>query len=95
MVAPRSAGLMGRTDIERTPELAVLGSDLPANDERADYLRATLKPGPGGKQIATPHPLQDSSMLAPLAAADCLLIREPHAAAARVGSPCPILKLGL
>ena len=86
---------MGRTDIEWTPELAVLGGDLPENDERADYLRATLRPGPGGSQIATAHPLQDSSMLAPLAAADCLLIREPHAPAARAGSPCPILKLGL
>lgn len=94
-LVPLIRRLMGRPDIEWTPELAVLGSDLPANDERADYLRATLKPGPGGKQIATPHAVQDSSMLAPLAAADCLLIREPHAAAARVGSPCPILKLGL
>jgi hypothetical protein len=34
-------------------------------------------------------------MLAPLAAADCLLVREPHAPAARTGSPCSILKLGL
>jgi len=94
-LVPLIRRLAGRTDIERTPELAVLGSDLPENDERADYLRATLKLGPGGKEIATPHPVQDSSMLAPLAAADCLLIREPHAAAARIGSPCPILKLGL
>jgi molybdopterin molybdotransferase len=94
-LVPLIRRLMGRTDIEWTPELAVLGGDLPENDERADYLRATLKPGPGGSQIATAHPLQDSSMLAPLAAADCLLIREPHAPAARAGSPCPILKLGL
>ena len=94
-LVPLIRALMGRTDIERTPEPAVLGSDLPANDERADYLRATLEPGPGGSQVATPHPLQDSSMLAPLAAADCLLVREPHAPAARAGSPCSILKLGI
>jgi molybdopterin molybdotransferase len=94
-LVPLIRRLMGRTDIEWAPELAVLGGDLPENDERADYLRATLKPGPDGSQIATAHPLQDSSMLAPLAAADCLLIREPHAPAARAGSPCPILKLGL
>ncbi|HEY6258295.1 MAG TPA: gephyrin-like molybdotransferase Glp [Xanthobacteraceae bacterium] len=94
-LVPLIRRLMGRTDIERVPEPAVLGCDLPENDERTDYLRATLRPGPDGSQIATPHPLQDSSMLVPLAAADCLLIRAPHAPAARAGSPCAILKLGL
>jgi molybdopterin molybdotransferase len=84
---------MGRTDIERLPEPAVLGADLPENDERADYLRATLAIGPDGSQVATACPVQDSSMLAPLARADCLLIRAPHAPAARAGSPCAILKL--
>jgi molybdopterin molybdotransferase len=34
-------------------------------------------------------------MLAPLAAADCLLIRAPHAPAAKAGSPCMILRLGI
>ncbi len=85
--------LAGRTDIERVPEAAVLGGDLPENDERADYLRATLAVGPDGSQVATALPVQDSSMLAPLAAADCLLIREPHAPAARAGSACTILRL--
>jgi molybdopterin molybdotransferase len=94
-LVPLIRRLAGRTDIERTPEPATLGADLPENDERTDYLRATLHAGPDGRQIATPHPLQDSSMLAPLAAADCLLIREPHAPAARAGSPCVVLKLGL
>jgi molybdopterin molybdotransferase len=75
------------------PEPAVLGADLPENDERADYLRATLAIGPDGSQVATACPVQDSSMLAPLARADCLLIRAPHAPAARAGSPCTILKL--
>jgi molybdopterin molybdotransferase len=92
-LVPLIRRLMGRTDIERMPEAAVLGSDLPENDERADYLRATLATGPDGSQIATALPVQDSSMLAPLSAADCLLIREPHAPAARAGSPCTILKL--
>jgi hypothetical protein len=34
-------------------------------------------------------------MLVPLAEADCLLIREPHAPTAKAGSRCTILKLGL
>ena len=65
-----------------------------ANDERADYLRATLEMEPDGP-VATPVPDQDSSLMAPLARAHCLVIREPHAPAAVAGSPCVILKLGL
>jgi molybdopterin molybdotransferase len=94
-LVPLIRRLMGRTDIERTPESAVLGGDLPENDERADYLRATLATRADGSQVATALPVQDSSMLAPLAAADCLLIREPHAPAAGAGSPCSFLKLDL
>ena len=73
----------------------MLGCDLPQNDERADYLRAMLAPDPDGLLIATPFTVQDSSMLVPLARADCLLVREPHAPAATAGSGCAILKLGL
>jgi molybdopterin molybdotransferase len=77
------------------PETAFLGRDLPPNDERADYLRATLTTGEDGRLVATPLPLQDSSLLAGLARADCLVIREPLAPVATAGSLCPILKLGL
>jgi len=89
-----SRRLAGRSDVEPRIESAVLGCDLPENDERADYLRATLTPGPDGP-VATPFAQQDSSMLVPLAKAGCLLVREPHEAAARAGSRCNILKLGL
>jgi molybdopterin molybdotransferase len=94
-LVPLIRRLTGRTDIAQVPESAVLGGDLPENDERADYLRATLANGPDGRQVATALPVQDSSMLAPLSAADCLLIREAHAPPARAGSPCAVLKLGL
>ena len=57
----------------------------------ADYLRATLESGPDGP-IATPVPVQDSSLMAPLARAGGLLIREPFAPAARAGDHCRILK---
>jgi molybdopterin molybdotransferase len=85
--------LAGRTDLELPLEPAILGCDLPENDERADYLRARLAPGPSGTPVATPAPVQDSSMLTPLALADCLLVREPQAAAAAKGSRCTILRL--
>lgn len=93
-LVPLIRRLCGRDDVERVPLAARLGRDMPANDERADYLRATLSDGPDG-MVATPLPAQDSSLMAPLAHADCLLIREPHAAFAPAGSPCVILKLAL
>ena len=93
-LVPLIRRLAGRADLTPTPEPARLGHDLPANDERADYLRALLTAGPDGP-IATPLPAQDSSLMAPLAQAGCLLIREPNAPAAKAGSPCVILKLGL
>jgi molybdopterin molybdotransferase len=81
-LVPLIRRLAGRTDLGPQPESAVLGRDLPANDERMDYLRATLALH-DGNMVASPFPTQDSSMMAPLAKADCL------------GSPCTIVKLGL
>jgi molybdopterin molybdotransferase len=85
--------LAGRSDVAPAPDTARLGRDLPANDERADYLRAVLTTGPDGIAVATPAPVQDSSMLMPLARADCLLIREPFAPAAKAGDKCSIIRL--
>ena len=93
-LVPLIRRLSGRNDVEPRPERARLGGNLPANDERADYLRATLAEGPDGL-VATPLPSQDSSLMAPLAKADCLVIREAHAPAAVAGSDCVILKLAL
>ena len=92
-LVPLMRRLAGRGDIAPTLDVARLGCDLPANDERADYLRATLAPGPDGMSVATPAAVQDSSMLTRLAGADCLLVRQPHAPAARAGEPCTIIKL--
>src|SRR5262245_50013474 len=85
--------LAGRSDVAPTSETARLGRDLPENDERADYLRAVLTAGPDGIPVATPAPVQDSSMLMPLAQADCLLVREPSAPAAKAGEQCAIIRL--
>lgn len=93
-LVPLIRRLAGRADIQPTQEAARLGCDLPANDERQDYLRATLAIDADGL-IATPLPNQDSSLMTPLAKADCLLIRAPYAPPAAAGSDCVILKLGL
>jgi molybdopterin molybdotransferase len=87
--------LSGRADLMHPHFNAKLGRDLAENDERADYLRATLDKGADGELTATPVMAQDSSLMANLSKADCLLIREPHAPAAATGSLCVILKLSL
>src|SRR5262249_4466372 len=93
-LVPLIRRLAGRTDLVPEPESAVLAIDLPANDERQDYLRATLAQR-DGQIVATPFRTQDSSMVEPLAKADCLVIRAPYAPAAAAGSACSVVKLGL
>ena len=93
-LVPLIRRLSGRLDAGPRQERARLSCDLPANDARTDYLRATLVETPDGL-VATPLPSQDSSLMAPLARADCLVIRETNAPAAKAGSDCVILKLGL
>jgi molybdopterin molybdotransferase len=87
--------LCGRDDLIAPLESAVLGRDLAKNDERTDYLRAQLDGRADGRLVATPFDLQDSSLLVPLAEADCFVVREPYAAAAKSGTECNIIKLGL
>ena len=88
---PLMRRMSGRADLTIPVESAVLGCDLPANDEREDYLRASLRHGATG-EVATPFPTQDSSMMVPLARADCVIIREPYAPPASAGSRCAIVK---
>jgi molybdopterin molybdotransferase len=92
-LTPLIRTLLGRQDADLSLTRGVLGRDLKANDERADYMRATLALRADGTPVATPFPVQDSSMLVPLAAADCLVVRAPHAPAAAAGSPCVFVKL--
>ncbi|MGA3063443.1 MAG: gephyrin-like molybdotransferase Glp [Methylocystis sp.] len=74
-------------------EGALLGVDMPANKGRRDFPRARLSKDPLGRLVATPLPLQDSSLLSELAGAQALLIREVDAPPAKAGEPCRILRL--
>ena len=85
--------LLGRTSETGSPAVARLGAALKANDQRQDYLRATLTRGTDGSLIASPFPKQDSAMLSLIARADALIIRPPHAPAAEVGDTTDILPL--
>ena len=85
--------LLGIADPERDrSEPAILASDLPANDERQDYLRATVETASGERRVQ-PFAKQDSSMLANLSRAEALVIRPAFAEAARAGDPCRIIRL--
>jgi molybdopterin molybdotransferase len=70
---------------------ARLGVALKQNDRRQDYLRSRLVRAADGTLEAVPFEVQDSSMMRPLAAADCLVVRAPNAPALPAGSPVPII----
>lgn len=72
---------------------ARLGAPMRANDQRQDYVRATLAEDSEGRRIATPFARQDSSMLSTFASAGCLIMRPPHAPEAKAGDPCRIVIL--
>ena len=94
-VGPALDALLGRpADAPRTTA-AVLGRDLPANDQRADYLRSALDRRADGVLVATPLAQQDSGMIAALAGAGCLVLRAPGAAAAMAGESVAIIPFGL
>jgi molybdopterin molybdotransferase len=70
---------------------ARLGVAVRQNDRRQDYLRARLVRAADGAVEAVPFEVQDSSMMRPLAASDCLVIRPPHAPALPAGGEVPII----
>ncbi|MDO8605194.1 MAG: molybdopterin molybdotransferase MoeA [Phaeospirillum sp.] len=72
---------------------ARLGRDLPANDLRQDYLRASLERGADGLFVATPFQQQDSAVLSGLVRADCLAVRPPNAPAAKAGDLVEVMVL--
>ena len=70
---------------------ARLGMALPKNDRRQDYLRSRLPRAADGTLEVFPFEVQDSSMMRLLAAADCLVVRPPHAPPTAAGADVPIV----
>lgn len=92
LLGPMLRAMLGlETSVAR--ETAILGCDVGQNDVRQDYLRAKLAVNDDGGLVATPFAKQDSAMLAAFTAADCLVIRPPFAAAARIGETVEIIRL--
>ncbi|WEK43019.1 MAG: molybdopterin molybdotransferase MoeA [Candidatus Sphingomonas colombiensis] len=85
-VRPLAAAIAGARDPLPRITRAILGEPLPTNGDRTDYIRAELRDG-----LLYAAAIQDSSMLATLARANCLIVREPYAPAARTGESAEIL----
>ncbi len=85
---PLIARLAGAADplppVRRLP----LAATLPANGERASFLRATL-----AERGLLALPDQDGAALATLAAADALIVRPPHAPPAGLGESTAFLSI--
>jgi molybdopterin molybdotransferase len=92
-LVPLIRALLGASAQDERPMQARAGVALEANGPRQHYMRATSEPGDDGLAIVTPVRSQDSSLLAPLAQADCLLVRPPQAPAVAAGGLVPILPL--
>ena len=72
-------GKMLGLDAHDVPMMARLAEAMPANDERQDYMRATLRYEEDGARVVQVFSKQDSSMQRNLRDADCLIVRAPHA----------------
>jgi len=92
-VVPLLRALLGMAAQDAAAAQARTAVALEANGPREHYMRATLRPGADGLAVVCPVRSQDSSLLAPLAEADCLLIRPAAAAALPAGGLVSILPL--
>ncbi len=92
-LVPLIRALLGRPPEDAHLAQARAAVAIEANGPRQHYMRATSTPGSDGLAVVTPVRSQDSSLLSPLAEADCLLVRPPKAPALPAGSLVPILPL--
>ena len=83
--------LLGLERDRATPQTAVLAGTLEQNGPRQHYMRATYELNSDGETRVAPVRSQDSSLMAPLSQADCLIVRAPKAPAARSGETVEIL----
>jgi molybdopterin molybdotransferase len=92
-LVPLIHALLGHAAEAARPLEARLAVPLEVNGERQQYMRARSRRSPDGGLLVAPVRTQDSSYLSPLAEADCLLVRPPHAPAVAAGTPVAIVPL--
>ncbi|PYD75813.1 molybdopterin molybdotransferase MoeA [Novacetimonas pomaceti] len=94
-VVPALQRLAGEQDVGPDVDVAILGEDVAANDQRESYLRARLRRDSAGMLTALPFSRQDSAMLHLLTESQALIIRDPLAPPARKGDMCRIIRLDI
>ena len=92
-LVPMLRAMLGVCGDEYRRTEAVLGEDLPANGPRQHYLRAISSWAEDGTCIVHPLPSQDSSLVAALNKANCLVVQAPDAPASPAGATVEILAL--
>ena len=90
---PILAKMQGLKEVNQDIHRMVSASDLPENDRRQDYLRATIESDESHVETVRAFSKQDSSMMATLTKSDALIIREPHAPALEAGESVEVLKI--
>ncbi len=83
--------LLGTGNNNRNAIHAFLTEELTANGPRQHYMRASTRQRDDGLLDVVPAPSQDSSLLKTFAECDCLIIRSPHAPAAKCGEVVSII----
>jgi molybdopterin molybdotransferase len=83
---PMMDRMLGLAEAGRPEPEAVLGEAIEANGAREHYMRARSEWREDGTRVVRPLPSQDSSLVAALVRADCLIVRTPHAPALPEGA---------
>jgi molybdopterin molybdotransferase len=90
-LVPMLQAMLGLTTRALPLPEAVLGEALAANGPREHYMRARSEWREDGTRVVRPLPSQDSSLVAELARADCLIVRASHAAPLAAGERVGII----
>lgn len=83
---PMMDRMLGVAETARPEPEAVLGEAIEANGVREHYMRARSEWGEDGTRVVRPLSSQDSSLVAALVRADCLIVRAAHAPALPEGA---------
>lgn len=92
-IVPLIQRLLGLGPEADTLQIARLAHALEKNGPRQHYMRARLTTGDNGALKVTTAASQDSSLLASLASADCLIVREADAEALPAGASVDVLRI--
>jgi molybdopterin molybdotransferase len=90
---PMMDRMLGLAEDARPKPEAVLGQAIEANGAREHYMRARSEWEEDGTRIVQPLSSQDSSLVAALVRADCLIVRAPNAPPLPKGASVRIVPL--